>query len=822
MNTGAFGEGFPYTNFHDLNMDWIIKIAKDFLDQYTHIQQTIEEGLEGLDNKYNTLQALLDEWYNTHSEDIATQLADALNELNEWYNTHSEDIATELADALSSLNTWYTEHQNYLDETLATNIETFDNHAEQKAEETIASIPDDYTSLSNDVVKLKSEMKRSDYNINNFTLEVSDPATTTSSITERTDGICEWVTDFQTGSYCYLYASLGEFSEIFKIPHNIHLLADRSFDVDFDIMLGLLPNWGPSSEPKTIANLHAIHGEEYTINFTPSDYYGENYQHTGDLFIMVTNNSRTGSSRTTTTKLNISRSPNSVNSAGYSQRSQTSMHAIDTIPSKRVFPDVLNTPPSVANIQFTKDTILDMESVSFNVGDVNTDIINIGLNDDKPIGIVYSLQQKRVMVHIIDEDNALTNNINGYSIVFTENINTNWGIPLVSIPLKDGLTITDPMEYGSSGLSLDTPIYAILCNQRDYSSQSTKSLHIKIAISIVSKDYMEEVGLVFAQYAKEVDPAKYYSKAQLNEILGIPGYITCWGDSLTALGGWTNVLHERSGLTLYNAGIAQDTSISIESRQGGDAMIVNNITIPADNTTPIVVALNANGGFDTELGYKAEPFKNHEAVSGEHCVNPVNIGDIIGTLTYIGTDYFDPNGRYEFTRTTSGTAVTIDRPTVLKTAYDRDKNNPYLMVIFMGTNGGYDTIDELIAQHKRMIEHSNAKHTIILGITTGNNTSRATYESKMKEAFGRYYISLREYLVHPIYNGGQIVSCYGMADQNVAVDPNFIYDGKTTIQEIEEGIVPHQILHDAIHYTSGTQTVIGNLIYKRCKELNIF
>ena len=27
MNGGAFGENFPYSNFHDLNMDWIIKIA---------------------------------------------------------------------------------------------------------------------------------------------------------------------------------------------------------------------------------------------------------------------------------------------------------------------------------------------------------------------------------------------------------------------------------------------------------------------------------------------------------------------------------------------------------------------------------------------------------------------------------------------------------------------------------------------------------------------------------------------------------------------------------------------------------------------------
>lgn len=129
MNTGIFGEGFPYSNFHDLNMDWIIKIAKDFLDQYTHIQETIENGLNDLDEKAETLQALLQEWYDTHSEDIANQLADALEDLNDWYTTH----------------------QNYLDATLEQNIQTFDNHAEQKAQETIATIPSDYTTLSNTV-----------------------------------------------------------------------------------------------------------------------------------------------------------------------------------------------------------------------------------------------------------------------------------------------------------------------------------------------------------------------------------------------------------------------------------------------------------------------------------------------------------------------------------------------------------------------------------------------------------------------------------------------------------------------------------------------
>lgn len=98
MNSGAFGENFPYSNFHDLNMDWIIKIAKDFLDQYTHIQQIISEGEESLTNlttdgltqlqeKADNLEALLQQWYDTHSADIANQLTQALADLASAYNT---------------------------------------------------------------------------------------------------------------------------------------------------------------------------------------------------------------------------------------------------------------------------------------------------------------------------------------------------------------------------------------------------------------------------------------------------------------------------------------------------------------------------------------------------------------------------------------------------------------------------------------------------------------------------------------------------------------------------------------------------------------
>ena len=134
-------ENFPYTDMHQLNLDWIIKIAKDFLNQYTHIQQLIsdgeasliektENGVTVLEEKATELTGLLDEWYNTHSEDIADQLADALQDLNDWYNTH----------------------QGYLDQYVTDSIAEFQTAALARAQAAIASIPSDYTDFYNSFI----------------------------------------------------------------------------------------------------------------------------------------------------------------------------------------------------------------------------------------------------------------------------------------------------------------------------------------------------------------------------------------------------------------------------------------------------------------------------------------------------------------------------------------------------------------------------------------------------------------------------------------------------------------------------------------------
>ena len=136
----AMFENFPYTDMHNLNLDWIIKIAKDFLDQYTHIQELIANGEESLQNLTTEgLQQLQDK-------------ADALETLlNEWYNTHSEDIADQLADALQDLNDWYTTHQAFLDQYVTDNITYFNTRAEQKMQSLLDSIPPEYDSYVDEI-----------------------------------------------------------------------------------------------------------------------------------------------------------------------------------------------------------------------------------------------------------------------------------------------------------------------------------------------------------------------------------------------------------------------------------------------------------------------------------------------------------------------------------------------------------------------------------------------------------------------------------------------------------------------------------------------
>lgn len=60
MNAGAFGENFPYTNFHDLNLDWIIKEFKEGKISLQEALDAFNTGMEHVDTVADQVEATAD------------------------------------------------------------------------------------------------------------------------------------------------------------------------------------------------------------------------------------------------------------------------------------------------------------------------------------------------------------------------------------------------------------------------------------------------------------------------------------------------------------------------------------------------------------------------------------------------------------------------------------------------------------------------------------------------------------------------------------------------------------------------------------------
>lgn len=312
--------------------------------------------------------------------------------------------------------------------------------------------------------------------------------------------------------------------------------------------------------------------------------------------------------------------------------------------------------------------------------------------------------------------------------------------------------------------------------------------------------YLIEDNKVFASHV--VNGQNYCTADDVIRIVnsnsGFANYITVWGDSLTAQGGWTDRLATLTGMTVKNCGTGGENSDTITARQGGDCMMINNIIIPADKT-PVTLATYSDGGIPTYFGNKCKPLMQ----GGSEHVNPVCLGNVWGTLAWTGSSYNDASGAWTFTRNYDGEVVAINRPTCMTTQADRNNNGGRAMIIFMGQNDVTLDIDALVLNHRRMIDHSNANKTIVLGLSSGTASSRSAYENRMKQEFGRYFISLRDYL-----------SKYGLSDAGLSPTS----DDTTAMNE---GRVPPQLLKDTIHYTDACKTVIGNMLYRKLIELNI-
>ena len=92
----GFGEGFPYTNFHDLNLDWLIGVVRGLADKYPEFEKTLSEKLN-MPKDAGKLGDILTNLANGETQWVSFQeysVPTIIEAVNDWLNAHPEATTT--------------------------------------------------------------------------------------------------------------------------------------------------------------------------------------------------------------------------------------------------------------------------------------------------------------------------------------------------------------------------------------------------------------------------------------------------------------------------------------------------------------------------------------------------------------------------------------------------------------------------------------------------------------------------------------------------------------------------------------------------------
>lgn len=334
------------------------------------------------------------------------------------------------------------------------------------------------------------------------------------------------------------------------------------------------------------------------------------------------------------------------------------------------------------------------------------------------------------------------------------------------------------------------------------------------------------IRIGFRQYANEISSA-IISGRVVKDIISNNLDIVAFGDSLTEGAGSQSGAPSRrlypftehlktfidakrtTPSTIINAGIGGEASWNIGYRQGGLSVKVMPFTIPS-TTTAVEVTLK--GQYDDYSFYNSQWNLDSEnaphtsfAVTAASKINPIKIAGIEGTLTI-------SNGKYYFTRTTAGDAITLSVPVFLDTYASRAYKD-YIQIIWVGTNdaplinGQYIMQEGLNERINDMINANNTQKYIILGLTNGSSESNVSRDMAFIKSFGSHFLNIREY-----------ISKYGITIANeqgaeIEITP-------TVEQNIANGIIDSSLKVDGVHGNYYFYYAVAKAIYDKGVSLN--
>ena len=289
--------------------------------------------------------------------------------------------------------------------------------------------------------------------------------------------------------------------------------------------------------------------------------------------------------------------------------------------------------------------------------------------------------------------------------------------------------------------------------------------------------------------------------------------VVCWGDSLTYCPGvasgktYPEKLSEYIRRPVQKFGFPGDNSAEIAGYHGAMPLVVKPCTIGFSGATVDIYSYDMYDGFaegGSAFG-KDYPFRYPSKCAS--IINPVTIAGIEGTLDLSAQENTDTR-RFNFTRTRSGSAVTLkhDTPLICNCSVFSD----CIPIVWIGTNGGWwnnnnwqdKDINILISQIKLMVE--NNKKYIVIGLSAGINETNNAYDKAMLDAFGGHFVNPRQYL-----------SKYGIDDWNASHPSDRISATPQDTEDKRVGRVPRSLKTDETHYNDKGCELIAKRVYEQ-------
>lgn len=301
------------------------------------------------------------------------------------------------------------------------------------------------------------------------------------------------------------------------------------------------------------------------------------------------------------------------------------------------------------------------------------------------------------------------------------------------------------------------------------------------------------------------------------KLAGAVPSIVCLGDSLSQLfndSDYPTALQSIVGgnYSVIADGVGGENVSNISARAGATPILIKKgFTLPADAAEVEIARIedaeytnfNLLNSYDASL---ISPIIQHDGG-----FNPCYINGIECTLKYYGGVPAGVGSYWTINRVNYGASTSYVRDSsLIVTNVFRNHRFKDMLLLWIGTNGGFSDIDNLIWWQKRIIETLNPQNYIVLGLHAMgmllNNTSGKPYDDAMLKAFGYRFFNTREYMITDALSDG------GFEPTQSDIDA-------MEIGEMPPSLSRYPSSRD-IHLNKSANTALANRLHMKMIELN--